>query len=169
MKNNTQLTFVSTVLTGSLIASIVMMVFMHKLPGQIQQAINSSHIYDQVKPAQPVTYSDSIRIVTASIPAKGSFVYFEGKVKQEGARMSDEYTWEVNDNYPMEIWDGYIHLVQANSGSKYFMWSEHKLHKTGAVINGWFLTDGGKFQTSKGGKDYIQMIFPIVQRKRDIK
>lgn len=135
--------------------------YMSHTEDRVNQRIESTinRLMPQFHPKDTAKY-----IVARPLASKGTYHYFDGKVKGESHKMVSEY--DYYPDFPIEVWNGYITLVEANNGADYFMWSEYPV-KDKSDLTGWVIADSHQFQLK--GKKYIQMIFPIVAVKKPIK
>ncbi len=96
-----------------------------------------------------------------------NYFYLDAKTIKDSNVMMSEYNFDPD--FPTEIWEGYMTLVENTFGSKYYVWSTNKMKK-GLHISVWVLADPTKFElgkhTEKKDKVYVQMVFPIVPIKK---
>jgi len=166
LKNN--ISIILTVALGVSIGSNFYLVNkIDKVPTEVSVQVDSSvqKIYKAIKEAHK-----PVKVVTANLQHKGgAFFYFEGKLKEKSIKITDNYQYDVN--YPNEVWDGYWTYAEGTNGTEFYVWSAEKLEMVDRNLAGWFLTDGLNVieHIIKRDTAYLQVIYPIVERKSFIK
>lgn len=146
------------ILPMSLIANIGLIYELNKFPERILTAMNLP-----VKDTLVVT-----KTITAQLQTTNNFVYFQGIIKKDAIRWSDNYEYKIQ--IPAEIYEGYLTEVNDNNGGEYFLWSRNRIFKTelNTQIKGWFVNGTSAIQNNDG--KYLQVLYPIVdKRNSDLK
>lgn len=140
------------------ITNVMMLISMQKLPNRIKDAVN----YNNYHPDS--TKKDTIKnIITPSLETKDDMVYFEGYVIEDGFKISEKF--EYDPDLPVEIFKGYITLVESNRGGRYYIWSKNKILKSNlSELKGWFIPGNDKYEYES--KKFYQIIFPIVKKEK---
>jgi len=139
-----------------LVTNIVLIYQINKLPSEMAKIAG--------KPAE-VKKDTVVKTITAKLQNSKNFIYFQGKIIGESFKMKDSYTYNIK--YPSEVYEGFLTHVVANDNGEYFVWSKSEINKStlSKEFKGWFFTDGlASFQLNDE-KKYLQLLYPVVEKK----